>query len=201
MSACILPFIKSKKLLVTLLTALIVLAGLTAQHAWSSNGLPRINSKTLQRIAQQHHVVVLFRHAERCDRSDNVCLSDKSGITVAGAQKARALGNAFRTDIKNADVYSSNTVRTIQSATWFAGGKKVTVDKKLMECDSGIYRAINNMLKTSENNNVVAFTHNHCLNFITKNRRGIKWQPDYLDGLVMHSENGKLILDGQFVSS
>ncbi len=53
---------------------------------WSSNGLPRIDNKTLARLAQQHPVVVLFRHAERCDRSTNQCLSDKTGITVKGTR-------------------------------------------------------------------------------------------------------------------
>lgn len=57
--------------------------------------MPRIDNKTLARLAQQHPVVVLFRHAERCDRSTNQCLSDKTGITVKGTQDARELGNAL----------------------------------------------------------------------------------------------------------
>ncbi|MDI8751907.1 hypothetical protein MJH54_28665, partial [Salmonella enterica subsp. enterica serovar Montevideo] len=42
--------------------------------------------------------------------------------TVNGAQDARALGKAFSADIQNYNLYSSNTVRTIQSATWFSAG-------------------------------------------------------------------------------
>lgn len=96
----------------------------------SGNGLPQINGKALAALAKQHPVVVLFRHAERCDRSDNTCLSDSTGITVNGAQDARALGKAFSADIQNYNLYSSNTVRTIQSATWFSAGRSLTVDKK-----------------------------------------------------------------------
>ena len=73
--------LKSKKYIIILL-ALAAIAGLGTHAAWSSNGLPRIDNKTLARLAQQHPVVVLFRHAERCDRSTNQCLSDKTGITV-----------------------------------------------------------------------------------------------------------------------
>lgn len=81
--------LKSKKYFIILL-ALAAIAGLGTHAAWSSNGLPRIDNKTLARLAQQHPVVVLFRHAERCDRSTNQCLSDKTGITVKGTQDARA---------------------------------------------------------------------------------------------------------------
>ncbi len=107
--------LKSKKYFIILL-ALAAIAGLGTHAAWSSNGLPRIDNKTLARLAQQHPVVVLFRrNAERCDRSTNQCLSDKTGITVKGTQDARELGNAFSADIPDFDLYSSNTVRTIQS--------------------------------------------------------------------------------------
>lgn len=95
--------LKSKKYFIILL-ALAAIAGLGTHAAWSSNGLPRIDNKTLARLAQQHPVVVLFRHAERCDRSTNQCLSDKTGITVKGTQDARELGNAFSADIPDFDL-------------------------------------------------------------------------------------------------
>ncbi|ECT1455523.1 histidine phosphatase family protein [Salmonella enterica subsp. enterica serovar Mbandaka] len=199
MLAFTLRFIKNKRYLATLAGALVIIAGLTSQHAWSGNGLPQINGKALAALAKQHPVVVLFRHAERCDRSDNTCLSDSTGITVNGAQDARALGKAFSADIQNYNLYSSNTVRTIQSATWFSAGRSLTVDKKMMDCGSGIYASINTLLKKSQNKNIVIFTHNHCLTYIAKNKRGVNFDPDYLNALVMHAENGKLFLDGEFV--
>ncbi|EHC77213.1 Polymyxin resistance protein PmrG [Salmonella enterica subsp. enterica serovar Montevideo str. S5-403] len=187
MLAFTLRFIKNKRYLATLAGALVIIAGLTSQHAWSGNGLPQINGKALAALAKQHPVVVLFRHAERCDRSDNTCLSDSTGITVNGAQDARALGKAFSADIQNYNLYSSNTVRTfnlyssntvrtvrtIQSATWFSAGRSLTVDKKMMDCGSGIYASINTLLKKSQNKNIVIFTHNHCLTYIAKNKRGV----------------------------
>ncbi len=48
--------------------------------------------------------------------------------------------------------------------------------------------------------NIVIFTHNHCLTYIAKDKRDATFKPDYLDGLVMHVEKGKVYLDGEFVN-
>lgn len=47
---------------------------------------------------------------------------------------------------------------------------------------------------------IVIFTHNHCLTYIAKDKRDATFKPDYLDGLVMHVEKGKVYLDGEFVN-
>ncbi len=44
------------------------------------------------------------------------------------------------------------------------------------------------------------FYHNHCLTYIAKDKRDATFKPDYLDGLVMHVEKGKVYLDGEFVN-
>lgn len=193
-------FIKYKKYTIILFSALVMMVGLGSHFAWSSNGLPAIDTRTLAVLAKQHPVVVLFRHAERCDRSDNTCLSDITGITERGAKQARALGVAFGKEIKDYDLYASDTVRTIQSATWFSADKKLTVDKGMHACGRGTYQAIERLANKSENKDVVIFTHNHCLTYLAKNMRGVKLTPDYLDGLVMHIDKGKLFLDGKLVS-
>ncbi|ENA61992.1 histidine phosphatase super family protein [Escherichia coli 178900] len=127
-------------------------------------------------------------------------MSDKTGITVKGTQDARELGNAFSADIPDFDLYSSNTVRTIQSATWFSAGKKLTVDKRLLQCGNEIYSAIKDLQSKAPDKNIVIFTHNHCLTYIAKDKRNATFKPDYLDGLVMHVEKGKVYLDGEFVN-
>lgn len=200
MLALTLSSVKSKKIVTIMMMVFAILAGLSTRLAWSSNGLPRIDSETLAAIAQHHPVVVLYRHAERCDRSDNKCLSDQTGITVNGAHNARERGKTFSANIADYDLYSSDAVRTIQSATWFSADKKVTVDKNMQKCGHSIYGSIEALQEKSKNKNVVIFTHNHCLSYIAKDKRGVKFEPDYLDALVMHSENGKLILDGELVS-
>ena len=110
------------------------------------------------------------------------------------------LGNAFSADIPDFDLYSSNTVRTIQSATWFSAGKKLTVDKRLLQCGNEIYSAIKDLQSKAPDKNIVIFTHNHCLTYIAKDKRDATFKPDYLDGLVMHVEKGKVYLDGEFVN-
>ncbi|MED9722792.1 lipopolysaccharide core heptose(II)-phosphate phosphatase Ais [Escherichia marmotae] len=191
--------LKSKKYIFILLV-LVAIVELGTHAAWSSNGLPRIDNRTLARLAQQHPVVVLFRHAERCDRSSNHCLSDKTGITVKGTQDARELGKAFSADIPNFDLYSSNTVRTIQSASWFSAGKKLTVDKRFLQCRNEIYSTIKELQSKAPDKNIVIFTHNHCLTYIAKDKRNVTFKPDYLDGLVMHVEKGNVLLDGEFAN-
>ncbi len=74
---------KTRRYLATLAGALVIIAGLTSQHA-GGNGLPQINGKALAALAKQHPVVVLFRHAERCDRSVILPVG-QHGITVNGA--------------------------------------------------------------------------------------------------------------------
>ena len=96
--------------------------------------------------------------------------------------------------------WSSNTVRTIQSATWFSAGKKLTVDKRFLQCGNEIYSAIKDLQSKAPDKNIVIFTHNHCLTYIAKDKRDATFKPDYLDGLVMHVEKGKVYLDGEFVN-
>lgn len=192
-------FSRFKKYILMLMTSLLVLVGVGCQMAWSSNGLPRINTGTLAALAKQHPVIVLFRHAERCDRSDHLCLSDKTGITVDGANEARKRGESFSAQIARYDLYASPAVRTIQSATWFAVSKKVTVENGLLTCGRGTKNTLLHLAQKSAGKNVVVFTHNHCLSWLAKNMRGVNYDPDYLGALVMHVDKGKLYLDGQWV--
>ncbi|HAT8039717.1 TPA: histidine phosphatase family protein [Citrobacter rodentium] len=189
-----------RKYIVILAASLITLTGVSCQVAWSSNGLPRIDIRTLAALSARHPVIVLFRHAERCDRSDGPCLADKTGITEYGAHEARKRGEMFGMQIKNYALYASPAVRTIQSATWFSAGKKLTVDNAMRDCGRGTKSAISRLVAKALGENVVVFTHNHCLTWLAKNMRGVKYDPGYLDALVMHADQDKLYLDGQLVT-
>ncbi|MGS9235810.1 histidine phosphatase family protein, partial [Salmonella enterica subsp. enterica serovar Infantis] len=59
--------------------------------------------------------------------------------------------------------------------------------------------SLKTLLKQSQNKNIVIFTHNPCLKYIANNKRGVKFDPDFLNALVMHADNGKLFLDCEFV--
>ncbi|EFL6485376.1 lipopolysaccharide core heptose(II)-phosphate phosphatase, partial [Escherichia coli] len=84
--------------------------------------------------------------------------------------------------------------------TWFSAGKKLTVDKRFLQCGNDIYSAIKDLQRKAPDKNIVIFTHNHCLTYLAKDKRDATFKPDYLDGLVMHVEKGKVYLDGEFVN-
>lgn len=54
--------------------------------------LPVVNYHSVAELEKQDRIIFLFRHGERCDRSDNLCLDDKRGITLSGASEARHHG-------------------------------------------------------------------------------------------------------------
>lgn len=75
---------------------------------------------------QQHwaagDVIVLVRHAERCDRSDAACMNAADGITHDGQAMATRIGDGFRTlGMANTDVISSPTTRTAQTGQGMFG--------------------------------------------------------------------------------
>ncbi|GHL00974.1 lipopolysaccharide core heptose(II)-phosphate phosphatase [Escherichia coli] len=161
--------------------------------------MPRIDNKTLARLAQQHPVVVLFRHAERCDRSTNQCLSDKTGITVKGTGMPVNWATLLVL-ISLISIFIPVIPSGPFSRRRFSAGKKLTVDKRLLQCGNEIYSAIKDLQSKAPDKNIVIFTHNHCLTYIAKDKRDATFKPDYLDGLVMHVEKGKVYLDGEFVN-
>ena len=65
---------------------------------------------------------------------------------------------------------------------------------------ASIYSAIKDLQSKAPDKNIVIFTHNHCLTYIAKDKLDATFKPDYLDGLVMHVEKGKVYLDGEFVN-
>ncbi|EJN6153861.1 lipopolysaccharide core heptose(II)-phosphate phosphatase, partial [Salmonella enterica] len=134
---------------------------------------------------------------ERCDRSDMPCYSDKSGITITGTEKAQQEGIKFATIFSEYDIYSSNAVRTIQTAKFFSGKEPVVMDS-LSDCNNDLYKTLESIARESHKRNIVIMTHNHCLSFLARDRLGKKFKPAYLDALIMHYDGTRLILDGKY---
>ena len=152
-----------------------------------------LDESDVTKISRQYPIVFLIRHGERCDRSQNECLSAHEGITINGANKAREYGKIFNNMYPSYGLYSTDTLRTVQTATFFSGGITPTIPE-ISTCDND---AINNIVKISKKNKVtVIFTHNHCLSKIAKKMNGWRLKSDYLETLVLHRDNDKLILDG-----
>ncbi|WP_311007253.1 lipopolysaccharide core heptose(II)-phosphate phosphatase [Escherichia coli] len=155
-----------------------------------------IDGSYITKISRQYPIIFLIRHGERCDRSQNKCLSAHEGITVNGVNNAKEYGKVFNNMFPSYGLYSTDTLRTVQTATFFSGGRTPIIPK-MSTCDDD---AINNILKISQKNKVtVIFTHNHCLSKIAKKMNGWRLKPDYLETLVLHRDNANLILDGVLI--
>lgn len=106
-------------------------------------------------------VVVLIRHAERCDRSKAPCLAAPEGITINGSQAAAQVGKGLKSlGLAQTDIFASPLLRTQQTADWIVGNTVASQDW-LKLCDKGF---ANNVLEhKSPNRNLVLVTHSGCI--------------------------------------
>eukprot|EP01132_Coremiostelium_polycephalum_P012571 gene12571-15357_t len=173
---------------------------LVAAVTKAKSSLPDITLEQAKEINADNTVIFLFRHGERCDRSDMPCYSDKSGITITGTEKAQQEGIKFATIFSEYDIYSSNAVRTIQTAKFFSGKEPVVMDS-LSDCNNDLYKTLESIARESHKRNIVIMTHNHCLSFLARDRLGKKFKPAYLDALIMHydgyPDEGRELFQGQ----
>lgn len=86
---------------------------LVAAVTKAKSSLPDITLEQAKEINADNTVIFLFRHGERCDRSDMPCYSDKSGITITGTEKAQQEG------IKEGANKRGNSSRLTQSFHFF----------------------------------------------------------------------------------
>lgn len=111
--------------------------------------------------------ILLIRHEERCDRSNNPCLGPADGITVHGSERATEAGirlNAYF-DLDNTDVFTSPTTRTVQTADFMLGKASLLPDRETT-CGSDI---VDKLLKYKTNNrNLIIVTHNTCMKDLLK---------------------------------
>lgn len=106
-------------------------------------------------------VVVLVRHAERCDRSSGACLGPADGITSAGRDVAASVGAAFMTlGMENANVMASPLTRTAQTAQAMFHQAAQEQDW-LVNCDIDMARDIKAHKVAGQN--LVLVTHSGCL--------------------------------------
>lgn len=107
------------------------------------------------------NIVVLIRHAQRCDRSSNPCLGPTDGITESGREEAVRVGSAFATlGIGNADIFSSPLTRTVQTARAMFDIPGVA-QAWLHDCDS--HMASDIKARKVAGRNLVLVTHSNCI--------------------------------------
>lgn len=106
-------------------------------------------------------VIVVLRHAERCDRSNEACLNDPSGITVAGRQAATDVGLGLQhLGLGAVDVWTSPEVRTRQTAQVMFG-KTIATQDWLNQCDG--HFAENAFALKRKGHNLVLVSHSGCM--------------------------------------
>lgn len=115
----------------------------------------------LQTQWQQGRVVVMIRHAERCDRSANPCLGPLDGITIQGQHAAQGVGAGLQVlGLEHARMLASPMTRTQQTADLIRG-QQVATQAWVGECDHGFKQAVLN--HKSANENLVLMTHSGCI--------------------------------------
>lgn len=106
-------------------------------------------------------VIVVLRHAERCDRSTHQCLNDPAGITVEGSQAAAAVGQGIsRLGLAGADILSSPEIRTQQTAS-YVFGKAIETQDWLAQCNKDFAGAA--LSHKREGHNLMLVTHSGCI--------------------------------------
>jgi phosphohistidine phosphatase SixA len=106
-------------------------------------------------------LVVLMRHAERCDHSTNPCLDQRDGITVKGRQMAQQVGLAFKNlGFNQVDVYNSPLRRTEQTSA-YAFNRTSTGEDWLINCRKSMLEDVLN--HKLDHRNMVLVTHSECV--------------------------------------
>ncbi|MNM83226.1 Lipopolysaccharide core heptose(II)-phosphate phosphatase precursor [compost metagenome] len=143
-------------------------------------------------------VIVMIRHAERCDSAPGPCLDDPTGITVAGTHAATQVGQGLHTlGLNNADVLSSPKVRTRQTAH-FILGQAVPSAAWLESCDNQF--ADEALARKRPGHNLVLVTHNGCIDHFQRQQRvvGGERESGYASALFVSVDgNGKARILGR----
>lgn len=193
----------SKKLLVPGLCALLLLAASatwlsTRTHVMSLGSEQQMLDSGVYAEWAKGKVIVLIRHAERCDRSANPCLSDPTGITVEGSQAAVEVGNGLqRLGLDDAEVLSSPEYRTRQTAH-FIFGKEVASRDWIAECDHDFTHAA--LQGKRPGVNLVLVTHSGCIDHVERQLKvpGGERSSEYASALFVSMNNdGKARILGQ----
>ncbi|MBL0796499.1 MULTISPECIES: histidine phosphatase family protein [Pseudomonas] len=118
------------------------------------------------RAWQAGEVVALVRHAERCDRSDHLCLGPEDGITQVGNDSAVRVGKGFKSlGMQQAQVFTSPLTRTVQTARAMFG-QDATAQPWLESCGSSLRNEV--VAHKVAQRNLVLVTHSGCISDFEK---------------------------------
>jgi broad specificity phosphatase PhoE len=145
------------------LTILILVTGFvwwpkSPTHLGSAD--PKASAELLRRW-HTGEIVVLVRHAERCDRSSNPCSGPADGITDAGSKAASDLGQRYeQLGMEQTDVFTSPVTRTAQTSH-FMFGKDAVTQNWLATCGAGLRNDV--VAHKRSHHNLLLVTHSGCI--------------------------------------
>ncbi len=111
-------------------------------------------------------VVVLVRHAERCDRSSNACLGPADGITRLGSTESQQLGRSYAGwGLGNTDIMHSPITRTAQTAQFMFDARSVS-QQWLADCGKTMRDDV--LSHKQAQHNLILVTHSGCISDFEK---------------------------------
>lgn len=153
-----------KVALVTL--ALLVAALVMGFVAWPVSPMLLAQGDQVQKAGmlqrwQAGEIVVLVRHAERCDQSSNPCLGPADGITEVGRDAARYVGQALDAlGLAHTDLLTSPATRTVQTAHYLSA-QEIPQQEWLAACGETMGAEV--LAHKTAQRNLVLVTHSGCI--------------------------------------
>lgn len=170
----------------------------TRTHIMDLGNEQRLSDSGLLQDWAEGAVIVMIRHAERCDSAPGPCLDDPTGITVAGSQAANRVGQGLhQLGLNNADLFSSPKLRTRQTAH-FILGQAVATEAWLEGCDNQF--ASEALAHKRPGHNLVLVTHNGCIDHFARQQNvvGGERESGYASALFVSVDgNGKARILGR----
>uniref|UniRef100_A0A7C2BG29 Histidine phosphatase family protein n=1 Tax=Pseudomonas graminis TaxID=158627 RepID=A0A7C2BG29_9PSED len=157
---------KKYRVLLTAGAIVVSLLLLTGYTYWPRSPIALASGENMNRAGlydswKKGEVVVLVRHGERCDRSDNECLGPEDGITRNGSQVSAEVGRSLsQLGLAQTDILASPSTRTAQTAAALFG-HAIAAEDWLFDCEKIDLAQI--MAHKSSNRNLVLVTHSGCI--------------------------------------
>lgn len=157
---------KKYRVLLTAGAIVVSLLLLTGYTYWPRSPIALASGENMNRAGlydswKKGEVVVLVRHGERCDRSDNECLGPKDGITRNGSQVSAEVGRSLsQLGLAQTDILASPSTRTAQTAAALFGHPVASQDW-LFDCEKMSLGQV--MAHKADDRNLVVVTHSGCI--------------------------------------
>lgn len=163
---------------------------LTGYTCWPRSPIDLVRGQNMSRAGlyeswKKGEVVVLVRHGERCDRSDNECLGPKDGITRNGSQVSAQVGRSLgQLGLAQTDILASPSRRTAQTAQSLFGHPVASQDW-LVDCENMNLGRV--MAHKAINRNLVLVTHSECIGQLESQQGYPSAETSEYDGAVFIS--------------